>query len=360
VAEFRAPAVIYTGWGVFSTHLASALQSAGCQRPLLVTDNVVGNLASVRQALDASGVVFAARFDGIAGEPTTREVDAGVAALNASGCDAIVAIGGGAVIDTAKAMVKGLPLIAVPTTAGTGSEVTRFTVIIDPQTQVKRLITDDSLIPRVAIVDPSLTIEAPARVTASAGVDALTHAIEAYVSRRANPLTDTLALSAIRRLSWSLPRAVRDGQDVEARTAAALGALEAGLAFSNASVALVHGMSRPLGAVFGVPHGIANSMLLPTVMAYSADSAVDRYRAIAEAFSVGYPRAAGDELGVGTIRAYCAELGIPSLMAYGIASDALAEHAPKMAEDALASGSPANNPRVPTADEIVALYQQAF
>jgi alcohol dehydrogenase class IV len=380
VAEFRAPRVLYTGWGTFAESAAAALAEVGITRPVLVTDPVVGGLATIRAALAAAAIPLAGTFDGIPGEPTTREVAAGLAAVRAARGDGIIAIGGGAVLDTAKAIAllwanpgtlpdfmganrfaqPGLPVIAVPTTAGTGSEVTRFTVIVDPLTQVKMLITDDKMVPRAAIVDPSLTVDAPPRVSASAGVDALTHAIEAYVSRRANPLADSLALAAIGHLSWSLPRVVRDGTDRDARTAAAIGALEAGLAFSNASVALVHGMSRPLGAVFGVPHGIANSMLLPTVMAYSAEAAAERYREIARIFGRGSPLLRGDDLGVETIRAYCAALGIPSLSRYGITAGALSEHAPKMAQDALASGSPANNPRVPTAAEIVELYTQAL
>jgi alcohol dehydrogenase class IV len=218
------------------------------------------------------------------------------------------------------------------------------------------------MVARAAIVDPSLTVDAPPRVTASAGVDALTHAIEAYVSRRANPLTDTLALAAARRLIRALPAAYADGGDVAARTDAAIGALEAGLAFSNASVALVHGMSRPLGAVFGVPHGIANAMLLPTVMEYSLPAALPRYGDLASALGapVGEVDDAAAALGaLEAVRNLARTLAIPALTGYGIERTELERMAPKMAEDALASGSPANNPRVPTADEIVELYLRA-
>ena len=384
-AEFRAPPVLQVGWGAFRATLPDLLGGAGIRRPLLVTDGVVRNLAAVAKALDAlaPAVRFAAVFDGIPGEPTTREVDAGVGALADAGCDGLVAVGGGAVIDTAKAVAllaanggrlpayrgvnpfprPGLPLVAVPTTAGTGSEVTRFTVVIEPGTRVKMLITDHKLVPRAAIIDPSLTVDAPPKVTASAGVDALTHAIEAYVSRKANPLTDTLALAAIRRLAWALPRAFADGHDAEARAAAAVGALEAGLAFSNASVALVHGMSRPLGAVFGVPHGIANAMLLPAVTAYSLPAAPARYREVAEALGVrrdGPDDHAAAWQGLSVIQRLCHGLGIPTLGGSGIDRAALERAAPKMAEDALASGSPANNPRVPSAAERVEFSLQAY
>jgi alcohol dehydrogenase class IV len=383
-STFRAPSPIQVGWGAFQETTAAVLAEAGVRRPLLVTDPIVRHLSAVTQAVERlrPAVEFVAVFDAIPGEPTTREVEAGVAVLNSAGCDGVVAVGGGAVIDTAKALAllqvnggdlpsysganrfprPGIPLVAVPTTAGTGSEVTRFTVITDPETRVKMLIADDKMVPRAAIVDPSLTVEAPPKVTASAGVDALTHAIEAYVSRRANPLSDTLALSAIRRLIWSLPTAFANGRDAQARTAAAIGALEAGLAFSNASVALVHGMSRPLGAVFGVPHGIANAMLLPVVMAYSLPAASGRYRDVAQALGVPVDErddASAARAGLEIVQSLCQTLGIPTLVGYGIDRSELESVAPKMAQDALASGSPANNPRVPTAEEIVALYLQA-
>ena len=384
IAEYRAPGVLRVGWGALRATLPAVLAESSVRRPLLVTDRTVGGLAVVSEAIGAvaSAVGLAGTFDQIPGEPTTREVAAGVRALADAGCDGLVAIGGGSVLDTAKAMAlmaanggdlpsyrganlfpnPGIPLVAVPTTAGTGSEVTRFTVITDPETQVKMLITDDKMVPRAAIVDPSLTVDAPAKVTASAGVDALTHAIEAYVSRKATPLTDTLALSAIRRLAWSLPAAFADGQDREARTAAAIGALEAGLAFSNASVALVHGMSRPLGAVFGVPHGIANAMLLEVVMEYSLEAAAGRYGDVGEALGMeqeGTNEATAAVRALHAVRALCRTLGIPTLTGYGIDRAELERVAPKMAADALASGSPANNPRVPTAEEIVELYRRA-
>ena len=384
-AEFRAPALMRIGWGALESSLAQVLDESGIRRPLLVTDKIVGGLASVTGVLERlrSDVVFADTFDSLAGEPTTLDVVAGVEALQRAGADGIVAIGGGAVLDTAKAISllaanggllpsyggadlfpkAGVPMVAVPTTAGTGSEVTRFTVITDPDTHVKMLIGDRKMVPRAAIVDPSLTVEAPPRVTASAGVDALTHAIEAYASRKANPLCDGLALSAIRRLSWSLPAAYDDGSNVLARTEAAIGALEAGLAFSNASVALVHGMSRPLGAIFGVPHGIANAMLLQVVVRYSLEAAPARYRDIAQALGAnitGLSDHAAAEQGLRQIDALCGKLAIPSLTEYGIEAERIEQEAPKMASDAIASGSPANNPRVPSAEEIIELYREAM
>ncbi len=383
--EFRAPPVIKIGWGSLRNALPQILMEAGIQRPLLVTDPIVRKLPIVVEGVEAisSSVRFTSTFDGIPGEPSFTEVEAGARAVLESGCDGLVAIGGGAVIDTAKAMSllaanggdlssymgvdkfpkAGVPVVAAPTTAGTGSEVTKFTVLTDPATHAKLLITDRKMIPRAALVDPALTVGAPPKVTASSGVDALTHAIEAYVSRKANPLTDGLALTAIRRLSWALPRAYREASNAEARSSAALGALEAGLAFSNASVALVHGMARPLGVVFGVPHGMANAMLLPTVSRYSYEASPQRYRDVAQALGVeveGLADSAAALKGIEHIEKLCEELGIPTLGRYGIDRSELQKHAERMASDALASGSPSNNPRVPTAEEIVSLYLKAF
>lgn len=384
-AEFRAPTVLKFGWETLTATLAEVLGEVGIERPLLVTDPTVGKLARVVRAVEtlSSSVRVAGIFEGIPHEPTTREVDAALAAFINSRADGVVAIGGGSVMDTAKAASMlavnggplsdyfganrfprpGVPLVAVPTTAGTGSEVTRFTVITDPETHAKLLITDRKMIPRAAIIDPSLTVTVPPEVTANTGVDALTHAIEAYVSRKANPLSDTLALSAIRRMVWSLPRAFADGEDKAARIGAALGALEAGLAFSNASVALVHGMARPLGVVFGVPHGASNAMLLPTVTAFSVSAAPRRYRNVAEAMGIdveGLDDLSAAQRGLEAIESLCRTVKIPTLGGYGIGREALEQAAPKMASDALASGSPANNPRLATAEEIVALYLQAY
>ncbi|HEY8597668.1 MAG TPA: iron-containing alcohol dehydrogenase, partial [Thermomicrobiales bacterium] len=237
------------------------------------------------------------------------------------------------------------------------------TVITDPDTAVKMLITDDRLIPDVAIADPTLTYGCPRPVTASTGLDALTHAIEAYVSRRATPSSDLFALGAARQIGRSLERAWDDGADADARRAVMLGALHAGIAFSNASVALVHGMSRPIGAYFHVPHGIANAMLLPVVLRFSLSAAPERYRDLAAA--IGVPMADQDVTSAGArladwVAGLAQRLEVPSLRGYGLDPDAVRRVAPQMAADALASGSPANNPRLPTADEIVALYEQAL
>jgi alcohol dehydrogenase class IV len=256
-----------------------------------------------------------------------------------------------------------LPLVAVNTTAGTGSEVTRFAIITDPVTSVKMLLADPRLIPDVAIDDPLLTVTCPPLITASTGLDALTHAIESYISLRATPLSDVLALSAIRRIGQSLRAAFRNGEDLRARTAMHIASLEAGMSFSNASVALVHGMARPIGAYFHKAHGISNAVLLPHVMAWSIPGAPARFAQIANALGVeaaGPSEIVASQRAVSEVRALCRDLEIPGLSGLGIEPDKLMALAPTMAQDALDSGSPGNNPRVPTVEEIVALYRQAL
>jgi alcohol dehydrogenase class IV len=322
-------------------------------------------------------------FSDIPGEPTTTEVEKGLAAVEKAKADTLVAIGGGSVIDTAKAVAvvatnggtivdyKGankvkkpkLPLVAVSTTAGTGSEVSRFTIITDPVTSVKMLIGDPHLIPEVAIDDPLLTVTCSPLVTASTGVDALTHAIEAYISVRSNTLSDLLALSAIGRIAPSIRAAFKSGEDLTARTMMHIAALEAGMAFSNASVALVHGMARPIGAYFHQPHGISNSVLLPYVMEWSIAGTPGRFAEIARALgadTTGLNEMEAAQRAVAEVRAICRDLQIPGLAGLGINPDKLMALAPTMAQDALDSGSPANNPRVPTAEEIIELYRLAL
>ena len=382
--EFRTPGILRFGWGILTATLPEVLREVGIERPLLVTDPTVGKLPRVVETMEAlsSSVRLAGIFDGVPHEPTGVEVDGALAAYINSGADGIVAIGGGSVIDTAKAASmlatnvgplsdyhganrfprRGALLVAVPTTSGTGSEATRYAIIGDPVTHAKVPIIDWKILPSASILDPSLTVTMPPDVTANTGVDALTHGVEGYVSRRANPISDNLALSAIRRMVWSVRQAFADPEDRVARTAAALGSLEAGIAFCNSSVALLHGMSRPLGAAFDVPHGASNAMLLATVMEYTIPAAPRRYRDIAGALGVqveGMDDLSAARRGLEAVVALCREVKIPTLAKYGISRAALEQAAAKMASEAIASGSPANNPRIPTAEEIVSLYLAA-
>ena len=382
--EFRVPATIHGGVGC---HEKAAEETArlGGGAALVITD------ANVRATPMAGKVVeqlerarlLCGIFSDIPGEPTTTEVEKGLAALRAAKADTVVAIGGGSVIDTAKSVAvmatndgsivdyKGagkitksrLPLVVLNTTAGTGSEVTRFAIITDPATSVKMLIADPHLVPDVAIDDPLLTVTCPPFVTASTGLDALTHAIESYISVRATALSEVLALSAIRKIGRSLRSAFARGEDLAARALMHVASLEAGMSFSNASVALVHGMARPIGAYFHTAHGISNAVLLPHVMAWSLPGAPGRFAEIARALGVdtaGLSESQAAECAVAEVQALCRDLHIPGLAGLGIDPGKLMALAPTMAKDALDSGSPGNNPRVPSPEEIVELYRTAL
>jgi alcohol dehydrogenase class IV len=382
--EFRVPATIHVGIGCHEKVAAEATRIGGGGVFVVTDANVRATrlAGKVIEQLSVAGILRGV-FSDIPGEPTTTEVEKGLAALRAAKADTVVAIGGGSVIDTAKTVAvmatndgsivdyKGagkirrpkLPLVVVNTTAGTGSEVTRFAIITDPATSVKMLIADPHLIPEVAIDDPLLTVTCPRLVTASTGLDALTHAIESYISVRATALSDVLALSAIRKIGQSLRAAFTNGEDLAARTLMHVASLEAGMSFSNASVALVHGMARPIGAYFHKAHGISNAVLLPQVMEWSMPGAPGRFAEIARALGVdttSLSEAQAAERGVAEVQGLCRDLQIPGLTGLGIDPAKLMALAATMAKDALDSGSPGNNPRVPTGDEIVELYRMAL
>jgi alcohol dehydrogenase class IV len=382
--EFHVPPLLYLGEGSHR-RTAEAVQALGLRRVLVVTDPFLHRLTytqTILADLREAGLEVAV-FDAIGREPTTDEVDGALAMVRESGAEGVLAIGGGSPMDTAKAAAAmatnpgeivdymglnkftrpRLPLLAVPTTAGTGSEATRSSIITDPRTTVKMLIIDWKLIPDAAIVDPLFTLSLPPKVTADSGVDALTHAIEAYISVRRNPTSDLLALDAIRKIAAYLPRAWRDAEDREARNEMMLAAHHAGIAFCNSSVALVHAMSRPIGANFGIAHGASNAMLLSVVMAYTAPAMPNRFRTIAEAFGLevaGQDDEAAVQRFVEAIADFCERLGIPTITGAGIPADQLMALAPRMARDAIASGSAAMNPRVPDEAEIVELYRRAL
>ncbi len=296
--EVLLPAIIKIGGGAFA-EAAETLKRRGAKRPLIVTDAFLvrtGLVERLREQLSAAGITCGV-FAETVPDPTTEAVNAGVSAFVAGEHDALVSLGGGSPIDTAKAIgmlaanggqardykvpnmipKTGPAHLAIPTTAGTGSEVSRFTVITDSETDEKMLIAGAALVPSAAIVDFELTMSMPARLTADTGTDSLTHAVESYVSRKANAFTDALALTAMKTIWEELPTAFREPGNRVARERMMLAATQAGMAFSNASVALVHGMSRPIGAHFHVPHGLSNAMLLPAVTAFSIGSAAKRY-----------------------------------------------------------------------------------
>lgn len=384
VRPFLVPPVLITGSGS-SEKVGEETRKLGVKKVLLVTDGVMtkmGMVEPIRKSLAEQGIQVVL-FDGVNTEPTVDYVTQGVELFKQNGCEALVAVGGGSPIDTAKAIsvmasnpgsieqYKGLhnipnpgfPVVAIPTTAGTGSEVTIFTIITDTKTDVKMLIGSVYCLPRVAIVDPLLTLSCPRGLTAAVGIDALTHAVEAYVSLKAQPMSDIFALSAIELISGNLRQAWANGQNVEAREKVMLGALQAGIAFSNASVALVHGMSRPIGAYFHVPHGASNAALLGVVTEFSLIGNPERYAHIAQAMGEdveGLSPMEAAQVAAEAIENLIQDIQIPSLKALGVDGKKLEELAPAMADAAIASGSPGNNPRQATKEEIIELYKIAY
>src|SRR6266404_8869213 len=342
IATILTPRLIVIGGGA-SQQVVDVLRQVGGTRPLVVTDKFMvssGKIAAVTDILSKQGVSHDVWSDTVE-DPTTDVIEAGVARLKEGGYDSLIALGGGSPIDTAKAMsvlaanggvmrdykvpneipAIGVPVIAIPTTAGTGSEVTRFTVITDSERDEKMLIMGLACCPAAAIVDYELTFTMPWRLTADTGIDSLTHAIEAYVSKRASPFTDGVAKNAMGLIARNIRTACAEPDNRAAREAMMLGATTAGMAFSNASVALVHGMSRPIGAFFHVPHGLSNAMLLPEVTAFSAAAALPRYARCAVAMGLA-DDSEGDQAAVARLieglRALNAELKVPTPQAYGI------------------------------------------
>jgi len=383
-AMITTPRLMAVGGGALA-ELPSILAQFGLTKPLIVTDPFIASSGHLQRATDRleSAQIPGRVFSDTVADPTTAVIDAGVSYLATADFDSLVAIGGGSSIDTAKGMSvlfanggkmreykvpaeipkMGLPIVAIPTTAGTGSEVTRFTVITDTETDEKMLIAGLTCCPLAAIVDYELTLTMPLRLTADTGLDSLTHAIEAYVSRRANPFTDGLAKNAMGQIARYIRTACAEPDNRPAREAMMLGATTAGMAFSNASVCLVHGMSRPIGAFFHVPHGLSNAMLLPEITAFSAHAALERYADCARAMGIA-EESEGSQAAVARLldelRRLNDDLKVPTPRAWGIDAKRYEELLPVMATQALASGSPGNNPRVPTNEEIIDLYRQVY
>ena len=380
--EFIMPGKIISGSGALED--ACGYMNRLGTHALVVTDTVMvklGNLDKVTAVLDKAGVSYSV-YDGIGGEPTDKMIETGLVAYKENGCDFLIALGGGSPIDSMKAIAAltvnhgklseymgkeitgNLPaMVAIPTTAGTGSEATKFTIINDTENDVKMLLKGDVLMPNLAIIDPQFTMTAPPAITAATGMDALTHAIEAYTSRKAQPLTDVFALSAVKRIFKALPIAFHEGGNVEAREEMSLAALEAGVAFNNASVTLVHGMSRPIGALFHVPHGISNAMLLKECMVFALDGAYERFAALGDAIGVTAEGQSVEEKANSFLHAVedlCKELEIPTLAEYGIDKEKFFAVMDKMAGDAVISGSPANTRKETTKEDILQIYEKLW
>lgn len=321
-------------------------------------------------------------FDGITGEPTDTMIEKGVEMLKSSGCDFIIGIGGGSPLDSAKAIaamavnegsiadyngkeITGeiLPLAAIPTTAGTGSEATKFTVITDSEKGIKMLLKGDVLVPKLAIVDSSFTVGAPKSVTSATGLDALTHAVEAYTSRKAFSMTDTLAVSAVKRIMKYLPIAYREPDNSLAREQMSIAALEAGICINNSSVTIVHGMSRPIGALFHVPHGMSNAMLLKECLSFAVSGAYEKFANLGRETGVASDSDSDEtaaEKFIDSLQNICDVCEIPTLEQYGINRDEYYSKISKMATDAVASGSPANTVKEVTVDDCIEIYKKLY
>ncbi len=383
-AEIKIPPILKIGGGSFA-EAGELLGRLQCKRPLIVTDPFLkeSQLAERLQAQIRAAGMGCAIFHETVPDPTTTVVEKGVRRFGEGRHDSLVSLGGGSPIDTTKAIgmlvanggrirdyrvPQPIPLpgpvhVAIPTTAGTGSEVSRFTVITETESKEKMLLTGDTLLPSAAIVDYELTLTMPPRLTADTGTDSLTHAIEAFVSRKANLFTDALALTAMRTIWRELPTSFREPGNLKAREAMMLAATQAGIAFSNASIALVHGMSRPLGAHFHIAHGLSNAMLLPAVTAFSATAALARYAECARTMGIADEADTDEHAADRLLRGLYernAQLEVPSPRQYGVPEQSYMALIPTMAAQALASGSPQNNPRIPTLDEIETIYRQVW
>lgn len=380
--EFIMPGHIISGPG--------ALEQAGTwfasfgKNAFIVTDQMMiqlGNCQKLEEVLKAHEVDYHI-FSEITGEPTDLMVKKGLAAYKEQRCDFLIALGGGSAIDAMKAVaslaesggeisdymgkeiqVKTPPMAAIPTTSGTGSEATQFTIITDTEKDIKMLLKGRVLMPDMAVIDARFTMTAPPKITAATGLDALCHGIEAYTSRKAQPMSDTFALSAVKRIFRYLPKAYRDGKDQEAREQMALAALEAGIAFNNSSVTVIHGMSRPIGALFHVAHGLSNAMLMKECLTFALSGAKERFGDLGRAVGVASENDTDAEAGrkfLAGVEALVKELDIPDLEGAGIQREKFFELIDKMAHDAMESGSPQNTMRDITEEEVKEIYKKLW
>lgn len=342
----------------------------------------VSNMMKQLTALLDENGIGCVIFDGITGEPTDTMIENGVEMLKSSGCDFIIGIGGGSPLDSAKAIaamavnegsiadyngkeITGeiLPLAAIPTTAGTGSEATKFTVITDSEKGIKMLLKGDVLVPKLAIVDSSFTVGTPKSVTSATGLDALTHAVEAYTSRKAFSMTDTLAVSAVKRIMKYLPIAYKEPDNSLAREQMSIAALEAGICINNSSVTIVHGMSRPIGALFHVAHGMSNAMLLKECLSFAVSGAYEKFANLGRETGVASDSDSDEtaaEKFIDSLQNICDVCEIPTLEQYGIDRDEYYSKISKMATDAVASGSPANTVKEVTVDDCIEIYKKLY
>lgn len=383
IQRFILNEVSYFGPGSRSV-LPEVVARLGKSKALVVTDAGLikfGVAAKVTDILDSNKIAYEV-FSDVKPNPTVTNVKNGIAAFKASGADLLIAIGGGSAIDTAKAIGivvnnpefsdivslegvaptknKSIPMIALPTTAGTAAETTINYVIIDEEKQKKMVCVDPNDIPAVAIIDAELMYSLPKGLTAATGMDALTHAIEGYITKGAWEMSDMFEIEAIRMISRHLPKAVECPTDAEARNGMAVAQYIAGMAFSNVGLGLVHGMAHPMGSLFDVPHGVANALLLPTIMEFNMPACLNKYPDIARAMGVntdGMTAEEASKAAVEAVRALSIAVGIPQhLSELGITEKDI----PALADQALADVCTPGNPRDVTLNDIITLYTKVL
>ena len=377
--SFELPTRIEYGVGVISK-LGDELRLLKAQKVAIITDPGIikaGLLDKVTSILKEEKLLYNV-FDGVDPNPKDRNVERGAQVVRSFGADAMVAIGGGSVIDCAKAIgvlvshdgmrikdfegktaVKKqiLPFIAIPTTAGTGSEVTFSAVITDTENNYKMTVRSPFMAAKVALLDPKLTVTVPPHITASTGMDALTHAIEAYTVKVSEPVSDALALYAIELISNNLVNAVKNGEDIEARACMLVGSLLAGIAFSHSDVGSVHCMAEALGGVYDAPHGICNAVLLPYVMEYNVEFCLEKYSRIAQAMGeVFYTIEEGAMKAVERVKELAVDVGLPSFKSLGVKEEDLE----KLADMAAKNISTESNPREMTKEDYLTLFRRAM
>ncbi|HFQ5175908.1 TPA: L-threonine dehydrogenase [Vibrio vulnificus] len=380
-SAFFIPTVNLMGAGCLKD-AADSIKAQGVTKGLIVTDKILNQIGVVKQVQDllSERHVETVVFDGTQPNPTIGNVNAGLALLKQNECDFVISLGGGSPHDCAKgiALVAAnggeiadyegvdksakpmLPLIAINTTAGTASEMTRFCIITDEERHIKMAIVDKHTTPLISVNDPELMLAKPASLTAATGMDALTHAVEAYVSIAATPITDAVAIKAIELTQAHLRTAVAHGDDIEAREQMAYAQFMAGMAFNNASLGYVHAMAHQLGGFYDLPHGVCNAILLPHVQRYNAQVCPERLRDVAKAMGVnveGMSAEQGAEAAIDAIVALAKDVGIPA----GIRElGAKSEDIPTLADNALKDACGFTNPKQATHEEISAIFEAAM
>lgn len=380
ISAFKIANKLITGPAAIE-QLAAELTRLNVNNPLIVTDAILVKSGTVDLALAQLGGRRYGLFDQVKPEPEISIVEDCTRAYREGEHDGLIGLGGGSAIDIAKGVAafaghegplaelfgvdlvkrKGPALIAIPTTAGTGSEVTNVAIFSDKEAQLKKGIVSDYLLPDVALVSPIMTLTCPRSVTAASGVDALVHAVESYLSVNASPITDAIALGAIKLITKALPKAYANPSNLQAREDMAAASLMAGMAFGNAGVGAVHALAYPLGGRFNIAHGVSNALLLPYVMAWNKMACVERFRDIAEAMGLRVTDLSDKDAADQAVQAMadlCAAVDIPSGMrSFNVPEEAI----PAMAEEASKIDRlMRNNPRKLTAADIEKIYRAAY